>query len=294
MKKTIKTLNFKLNFELLTFNFEFLRSSSSGQTSLVVLLLLALGIGLSLALSSQVTTDIRISKTQEEAARAFAAAEAGLEKSLYQWQVGGVIPETIELDELGTTVAEITVEDVGGGQNFTFPTPTDAGDYQFIWLASHDDTGVLDETTTYSGNTLTVCWKDAALELVLFYKDETEEYKTTRWAFDPQNRSNNFSSPNPQSCSVLNNEGVSANLDLSSFHSPLFLVVKVFYNQTPLGVQAEPNTTLPIQGKRIISSGKVKRSDGSEVVRKLEVFQTWDLPPFVFLEPLFTKGGVGI
>lgn len=269
---------------------ERIKKRSFGQTSLVILLLLALGAGLSLALSSQVTTDIRISKTQEESARAFAAAEAGLEKTLYQWQTVGIstgsLPD-ISLDS--NTKAEITVEDVGGESSFAFPAPVDDGDYQFIWLADHDVSGALNETTAYSGNTLTICWKDAALELVLFYKDTSGSYKTTRWAFDPDStRGNNFSSPNSNSCSVLG-EGVSANLDFSGISSPLFLVAKAFYSSTILGVQAEAGINLPVQGKKIISVGKVQRPDGSAVARKLEVFQTWDLPPFVFLEPLFTN-----
>jgi hypothetical protein len=274
----------------------YLGNQSRGQTSLMIILLLAVGIGLSLALSSQVTTDIRISKTQEESARAFAAAEAGLEKSLYQWQTTGVTAGTLpEIVLDSNTTAEVTVEDVGGGQSFSFPSPTDADDYQIIWLADHNSDGSLNEGSYYGGNNLRLCWDTAAVEAVLFYKDATGDYRTYRWALDPSGRGN-FSTPSGSACGVLGS-GVSEDLSLSgapSYSSPLFLAVKVYYSSTSLGAEGDVGTTLPIQGKKIISAGKVDQGGGTVVSRKLEIFQTWDLPPLVFLEPLFSSGGVSL
>jgi Tfp pilus assembly protein PilX len=55
---------------------------SAGQAVLMVLLVAAIALGLGLSIISQSTTDIRISQQEQESARAFNAAEAGIETAL--------------------------------------------------------------------------------------------------------------------------------------------------------------------------------------------------------------------
>ncbi len=55
---------------------------SAGQAVLMVLLVAAVALGLGLSIISQSTTDIRISQQEQESARAFNAAEAGIETAL--------------------------------------------------------------------------------------------------------------------------------------------------------------------------------------------------------------------
>lgn len=53
-----------------------------GQAVLIVLLVIAVALGFGLSIISQSVTDVRISKQEQEAARAFNAAEAGIEEAL--------------------------------------------------------------------------------------------------------------------------------------------------------------------------------------------------------------------
>jgi len=53
-----------------------------GQAALIVLLVVAVALGFGISIISQATTDIRISQQEQEAARAFNAAEAGIEEVL--------------------------------------------------------------------------------------------------------------------------------------------------------------------------------------------------------------------
>jgi len=61
---------------------------SSGQAVLLILLVVAVALGLGLSIMSQSTTDIRMSQQEQESARAFSAAEAGIEDALKAITVG--------------------------------------------------------------------------------------------------------------------------------------------------------------------------------------------------------------
>jgi len=75
-----------------------------GQAALIVLLVVAVALGFGLSIISQTTTDIRISQQEQEAARAFNAAEAGIEEALKEIKVG----PTVEID-VGDVKVEYTV-----------------------------------------------------------------------------------------------------------------------------------------------------------------------------------------
>ena len=62
---------------------------SSGQAVLLILLVVAVALGLGLSIMSQSTTDIRMSQQEQESARAFSAAEAGIETALQNVSVTG-------------------------------------------------------------------------------------------------------------------------------------------------------------------------------------------------------------
>jgi len=262
-----------------------------GQASLVVLLMLALASTVGLITSRNVLTDIQMTKVQEEAIRAFSAAEAGMEKALYSWQTGETIPEEVTLE---TGKAQLSAEELGKNQtSFVFPHQTEAGDFNIVWLTAHSGDGEIDELNYYEGSALNICWQeDSALELALFYKSTTDTYKTASWATDAVVRDNNFDTDIGSGCAGLN---YSKQLTFPADTAiPLFLVVKVYYQDTQLGAEAVgEGVVFPSQGQQITSVGEVEK--GEEVVsRRLRVFQSWDLPPFVFLEPLFSRGATEI
>ncbi|MDZ4229008.1 MAG: hypothetical protein U1C50_02015 [Patescibacteria group bacterium] len=57
---------------------------TKGQAVLLILLVVAVALGLGLSIISQSTTDVRITQQEQESARAFNAAEAGIEDALKQ------------------------------------------------------------------------------------------------------------------------------------------------------------------------------------------------------------------
>lgn len=74
---------------------------SSGQAVLLVLLVVAVALGLGLSIISQSTTDVRISQQEQNSARAFNAAEAGIEEALKQISTVPLdSPQTLSVDNI--------------------------------------------------------------------------------------------------------------------------------------------------------------------------------------------------
>ena len=59
-----------------------MKKSELGQALIIILLVMAVGLTMGLAVVSRSVTDIRISQQEEESARAFSAAEAGIRQQL--------------------------------------------------------------------------------------------------------------------------------------------------------------------------------------------------------------------
>lgn len=64
------------------------RFKNRGQAVLIILLVVGVALGLGLSIISQSTTDVKISEQEQQAARAFNAAEAGIEEALKDVAVG--------------------------------------------------------------------------------------------------------------------------------------------------------------------------------------------------------------
>ena len=262
----------------------------SGQTALIVLLLTVVVMSVGMSLSREVITDVEISRKQEESARAFSAAEAGVDEVFYQWQSSGSIPTGIDINN-GTAAMETT--ELGANQTgFTFPTAIEDGDFAVVWLTSHSDTGAIEENAGFfdSGDQLNVCWGgQAAVELILFY-NVGGDYRTERWAYDPQERSG-FADSDDAGCRRLANKASLSYTDIEGAEIPIFMVVKVFYEEVEVGsIIATDNSVFSSQGLSVTSVGQVDSSSTEVVSRRITAFQTWDIPPVVFIEPLFSGG----
>lgn len=138
------------------------KKSQSGQIALVVLLVMVVLLTVGLAVVSRSVTDIRISQETEESARAFSAAEAGIEEALKQdlsvW-TGGDIP-------VGDLTAQVSVMKTN-----SFETKIEKEETAEVNLSD------------YSGD-IEVSWSGEGLELVLIYP-QGGSYKINRWALKP-------------------------------------------------------------------------------------------------------------
>ena len=266
-------------------------SSVRGQTALIVLLLTVVVMSIGISLSKEVITDVEITRKQEESARAFSAAEAGVDEVFYQWQSSGSIPGEIVIND-GT--AEMETVELGANQTeFTFPTAIEDGDFAVVWLTSHSDIGAIEENAGFfdSGDQLNVCWGgQAAVELILFY-NVGGDYRTKRWAYDPQERSG-FADSDDAGCRGLANKASLSYTDIEGDEIPIFMVVKVFYEEVEVGSEiiAAGDSAFASQGLSVTSVGQVDSSSTEVVSRRITAFQTWDIPPVVFIEPLFSGG----
>lgn len=285
------------------------KSAQSGQALLIILLVLAVALTVVLSVISRSVTDIAITTREEEATRAFSAAEAGVEEAL----IGGALSGSFE----GGGTYSVTVGGLAeGGTEFPAPGKIGAGDVLPVWFVSHTDEGSLTcaDGKCFTGSSIKICWGDngtppgdaqtPALEVAIIYTSTPGNYETTRIAraaFDPNSTrraSNNFAAPDPGTCSIGSLDhafGKTINFaDLgipsSVYNSQNGLQtarLRLFYNtQKPHPVGASVGNPLPSQGTRIESVGTAGESS-----RKIEVFQLYsDLPP-IFDFALFTGTG---
>jgi Tfp pilus assembly protein PilX len=269
----------------------------SGQALLIILLVMAVGLTIALSIISRSVTDIRISQEEEESARAFSAAEAGIEESLKL----GSAATTVSFEGIDV---QVTGTDRGGGPNFVFDEPAVEGETQTLWLISHDADGGLIESPFYTQNTLEVCWQktdpETALEVTIFYKDAADDnYKVARGAYDSEavSRGNNFSSPDAGNCSGLAQFERRKSLNLGDFgitpatDTLIALRLRSLYNQTEIGVVGtggDPGGLIPTQGKCYESTATTETG----VSRKVRQCQSYPAPPAIFDYVLFSGGDI--
>ncbi|MBU2591912.1 hypothetical protein KKD61_00430, partial [Patescibacteria group bacterium] len=255
----------------------FHRSPSSGQVALIILTVMATALTLGLSMSERVLTDLRISEQNQESTRAFSAAEAGVEEALRVIREGGVTSD-IDISDLADDlgVDEVTIDSttIGGTDQFSFSQSFQSGEIALIWLRNHDANGDFDEASGYDDASVDLCWEnEAALEAVYFYRSGGS-YGVRRFTFDPvadrrdfsggAGTGNHFSPPTGAGCAGMN---LSGTVDLSA-ETPLFLVVKPFYQETRIGVLGL--SPLPVQGYEVTSAGSITQNTQEKISRKVK------------------------
>lgn len=142
---------------------------NGGQVTLVALLVMVVLLTVGLAVVSRSVTDIRISKEAEESARAFSAAEAGIEDLLKENLAG--LPYVGDVYTGSTVVGGLTVGYTVEKTN-SFQTKIAQNDVAEVNLKNSDGSG-------WSGN-LEVVWSGKVLELTLIYKPVGLNYRIKR------------------------------------------------------------------------------------------------------------------
>ena len=272
------------------------KKGNSGQTLLIILLIAAVILTVGLAIASYSITDIKISQQEEESARAFSAAEAGIEESL---KIGSATNVTV-----GDITANVTEAVQGGGKDFDFGGLKFAsGELTNVWLIGHTPQGELNPSEAFPSNgKITICWGEKttidnstpALEVALVYKDGSS-YKVIRAGFDPKSdRTTGFDPPDNSDGGNCGNLAFAKNIDLASGKFalpanavPYLLRLKLLYNTSsqPLAVSADNN--LPQQGKCYDSAATISTSN---ITRKVRQCQFFEAPPAIFDYVLFSTG----
>lgn len=289
-------------------------NKQSGQAVLIILLVMAVILTIALSVVSRSVTDISISRKEEEAARAFSAAEAGIERALK----GIVASDSLSS---GGSFSVISSQLVAGGTEYAYPATIVSGESATVWFVSHDASGNLScsglACTNGSPQTLTVCWgasgTDAsradtpAIEVSVIFVDNGN-YKIARKAYDPNatRRANNSfdtvmggCTPNIEGQNFAFSKAINLETDMNISSTVLgnagglqLARIKLFYNTGtahPVGVKISSGT-LPSQGQVIESTGW-SSADTKDSTRKIEANQLYSDLPSVFDFGLFSGSG---
>ncbi|OGM17626.1 hypothetical protein A2V61_01685 [Candidatus Woesebacteria bacterium RBG_19FT_COMBO_47_8] len=290
--------------------------NSSGQALLLVLLSMAVVLTIVLSILSRSVTDVAVTTREEEALRAFSAAEAGVERAL-------IVGSSIGSTEIGD--ASFTADVSGTAQagiEFANPVGILSGESLIFWFVAHDDTGNLicnAGNPCFTGSKFKICWgkegtasgdvTTPAIEVSTYYATTPGDYATVqivRDTADPNSSrrgTNNFSANDAGTCTAGGeNFQFQKTVDLALLGVPVgaygvqnglqFAKVRMFYNtgvghQIGITTSFPGNTLLPSQGLRIVSTGVSGDSN-----RKIEVFQGFgELPP-IFDSAVFSSGGI--
>jgi len=272
--------------------------NTSGQTLLIILLIAAVILTVGLAIVSYSITDIKISQQEEESARAFSAAEAGIEESL---KVGSATNVTV-----GNITAQVSEVIQGGGKDFDFGGLKFAsGELTNVWLIGHTSEGELNPAQKFGGSQIKICWGESsmvsdanppAMEVSLIYEDVTGLYKFIRDGFDPKNgRTTGFGNVDSSSGTNCGNLAFAKDINLTSGAfllpagaTPYLLRLKLLYNTNDaqsIAVSADSN--LPNQGKCYDSAATISTSN---ITRKVRQCQFFEAPPAIFDYVLFSTG----
>ena len=272
---------------------------NSGQALLVVLLIMAVALTIGLAVTSRTVTDVEISEQSEEAARAFSAAEAGIEEALITAELE---PLTGSFQE-GEVSYRTTPSPLGNTNQYLFPKSD--SEVRTLWLANYSDL-----SSSYTEDSLILFWgnsdstEEPALEIAVYYQTGSD-YKVLRYALDPIDRGDNFCLPGddpgiPRCENVIDFEvgpfsiaGASAKYQASLDLSPatgtlLFARLRLLYSDELdqiIAAQAAGSTIFPSQGVRISSVGTAGGS-----TRKIEVVRLHPAPPGIFDFLLYSEG----
>ncbi|MGB9911062.1 MAG: hypothetical protein ACPLKP_00410 [Microgenomates group bacterium] len=266
-----------------------------GQSLIIILLIAAVGLTIGLAVISRSVTDINISQQEEESARVFSVAEAGIEEAI---RAGDVPSGGITIGEITATVEK---QSLGGGQEFVFPGEYEAGDIQTLWLIGHDEQENLNENIRYNGSSLIFYWgkegqsadqnTTPALEVTLIYKDGNT-FKIKRGVYDPNSSrraSNHFDAPDtgtpPYVVDGKKFQFKKENFGLVTGTIPYLVRFRLIYNNEPQIIGVKGTTNLPQQGICFISTA----TSPNGITRRVKQCNLYKSPPGIFDYVLYSE-----
>ena len=272
-----------------------------------------------LSVVSRSVTDITVSTYEEDALRAFSAAEAGIEEALLKGTTQDPEPVPIENDvEYDVKVEDKTVTD----KRYRYPKDLVSGETATFWFVSHDANGnlICDSTAgkpCFIKNTLNLCWGNPtasvvpAIEVTYYYDTSSgsmtipnnfTNVKVKRFAFDENHsaRGNNFNDTIIGSgCTIGSDQfryraNINVNTDVapscdSNSGCSIMAKIRMYYATAAepqrIGMWTTgPASDIPSQGFLIDSKGSA-----GESTRRINVFQSFPEPPSFFDATVFSR-----
>ena len=265
-----------------------------GQILLITLLVLAFAVTVAIAVISRSTTDLAITSQMEDSARAFSAAEAGIEE--------GMSSSVSSVKTLSASAQySVTVSSIGNASGvLTFPKLTTREFTETVWLVNHAADGSIDETRVYQPPYVDVCWTKSgatipAFAISILYK-RGSTYLVAKGAYDPDTTRavvNKFSAPTSATAgSECGTSDYRARLTFANFginpasDTLLMLRTRPVYEGTTFSIDS--TATLPLQGKRVESVGT---SQGG-ATRKIVVVQQYRSAESFFDAALYSQANL--
>lgn len=254
---------------------------NKGQALLLILLVVAVVLGLGLSIISQSTTDIRISQQEQDAARAFNAAEAGIEDALKQITTVALgAPQSL-------SVGNIPVEYTVTGRDFLEAQFEENESAQVVldgnlntltleWVdknSSQENPGDCGEPSAASGQT--------AASLLISVVDSN--YQVRRYGLNACSLS---ASNNLTDVATVGTDQYLRSYDLDITAADQLVRIRPLYNLTSLRVTAL--NPLPTQAYLINSSAQVETQES----KAIEVTRLEPGTPSIFDYVLFSGGGL--
>ncbi|KKT38014.1 MAG: hypothetical protein UW22_C0015G0024 [Candidatus Gottesmanbacteria bacterium GW2011_GWB1_44_11c] len=262
-----------------------------GQTVLITVLILTIALTVALSLIRRTATDVKTTGQLEESARAFSAAEAGIEDVLKR---ASGTSATIQSGNGSATFATTYTTIAGSSAVYTYPNSTQKGDVATLWLVPHNADNSLDESGAEyyckeaGACTIDLCWEQPvtptdipAVEIGILYKNAAGAYDIQRLAYDPDTvrTGNNFTRAGAAGTACGKSGVYTATLTLPAApERPLALRLRPYYNETTFTVTPLSDRTLPPQGFEVSSTG----TTDSGVTRKIVVKKNYDAPASIF------------
>lgn len=256
--------------------------------------MLVLGVVLTVGLSiaSRSVTEVSVSTTQEEAARALEAAEAGVEKALGgEFGVGSFQGGVVADSSFAVSVSA----DSPVGQIYEVP-------YELV----SGEAATVDLRGSGGGGGVTVCWgkndtpETPAVEVILYYQVGTE-VRVGRRGWDPESavRGNSLNEGAVGVCPIEGKYKYSRSFTISELAGGsgpsdiYFLRVRMLYAASGqrLMVSRTGAGDLAAQGREIVSVGTVGMTE-QKAVQRLRVADVNDDLPFMFDSVLFSGGSL--
>jgi len=273
-------------------------SLQQGQVLLIVVLVMVVALTVGLSVATRSITNLRTTTEEENSQRAFAAAEAGIERAIKS-KAG------LSAAELGnnSTIKNVSYGNLGVDSDnkiaLSNGNPIDQNYGTDIWFTTPKNDGTIDTSSPWSGN-LTLYWgddtnnnpcNDAALEII-FLSMSGSNIITTHQLVDGCNdatRSSNNSTSGRLATPVSGPVQASGktyrqSVTFTGLSGLVYARVVPLYEKTRIAIQAPG---LPSQGQKITSTG-----ESGETFRKIEVTRPYPGIPAELFSVLFSPAGI--
>lgn len=269
--------------------------NQKGQVVLILILVMTVALAIGVSVIQRSLSDVSTSSKVEQSSRAFAAAEAGIEKAIQT----GFSLGSLDLGN-NSEISGVQTDNVpAANQALEYP-PMAKEEIANVWLANPETL-----TAVYSEPTLDVYWGKAnittdkpALEVYVIYLSGGV-YQTRKFYLDPdsaRSSTNGFldvsgGCTNPTiTTSLGNNRSFLCRYTLTGLSSTLILLRgRILYSSTPHPLAVKPTGagSLPIQARLFTSTG---RSGNTQ--RTVQVLRLDRVVPFYFDYAIFSVGDI--